>query len=95
MLKTAYHPNASLTKKRNIRPGLVARTKIVQVLEKGAIDTKNIIETTRLSHSQVAYHLHLLRIEKIVSHRKKPCTWELSGVGQQRLMVEVNASASR
>lgn len=80
-----YHPTALLIMKRNIRPGLDARTKIVQTLESGALESKTIIEKTHLSKSQVAYHLHLLKIEKIVSRQKKPRTWELTGAGQQRL----------
>ena len=86
MFKEAYHPNAFLSAKRNIRPGLVARTKIVFLLEKGALNTKALVQQTRLSYSSVRYHLHLLETEKIVSHKgNKPYSWELTGVGQQRL----------
>lgn len=93
MPKIACHPNALLTTKRNIRPGLSARTKIVQALEKGSENTKNIIAATHLTHAQVAYHLHLLRTEKIVAHRRKPCLWNLTGAGQQQLTGEHDASA--
>ena len=86
MFKETYHPNAFLSAKRNIHPGLVARTKIVLLLEKGVFNTKAIAEQTRLSYSSVRYHLRLLEIENIILHRgNKPYSWELTGAGQQRL----------
>jgi len=86
MFKGAYHPNAFLSARRNIRPGLVARTRIVLILEKGALNTKALVQQTKLSYSSVRYHLRLLEIEKIISRKgSKPFSWELTGVGQQRL----------
>jgi len=87
MFKGAYHPNAFLSDRRNIRPGLVARTKIVLLLEKGTLNTKALVQQTRLSYSSVRYHLRLLETERIISHKgNKPFSWELTGIGQQRLM---------
>ena len=87
MFREAHHPNAFLSRTRNIRPGLVARTKIVLLLEKEALNTRALVEQTRLSYSSVRYHLHLLENEKIIFSRKedRPYSWELTGVGQQRL----------
>jgi len=86
MLKGTYHPKAFLSTRRNIRPGLVARTKIVMLLERGILNTKTLVEQTKLSYSSVRYHLHLLEIEKIILHKgDKSYSWELTGVGQQRL----------
>jgi predicted transcriptional regulator len=86
MLKGVYHPNAFLSARRNIRPGLVARTKIVLLLEKETLNTKALVQQTRLSYSSVRYHLRLLETEKIILHKgNKPYSWELTGVGQQRL----------
>jgi len=86
MFKGAYHPNAFLSTRRNIRPGLVARTKIVLLLEKKVLNTKALVEHTKLSYSSVRYHLRLLETEKIISHKgNKPYSWELTGAGQQRL----------
>jgi DNA-binding transcriptional ArsR family regulator len=87
MFREAYHPNAFLSTRRNIRPGLVARTKIVLLLEKGALNTRTLVEQTRLSYSSVRYHLRLLEGEKIIFSREgdKPYSWELTGIGQQRL----------
>lgn len=89
MFKDAYHPNAFLSGIRNIRPGLTTRTKIVLLLEKGAFNTRALVQQTRLSSSAVRYHLHLLESEKIVTHRKEKdrlYSWELTGIGQRRLV---------
>jgi len=86
MFKGVYHPNAFLSAKRNIRPGLVARTKIVLLLEKGSLNTRTLVQQAGLSYSSVRYHLRLLEAEKIISHKgNRPFSWELTGVGQQRL----------
>jgi predicted ArsR family transcriptional regulator len=72
--------------KRNIRPGLVARTHIVSGLEKEALSAKAIAQETKLSYSATLYHLHLLEAENILMRKgKKPYFWELTGAGQQRL----------
>jgi predicted transcriptional regulator len=86
MFKGTYHPKAFLSIRRNIRPGLIARTKIVLLLEKETLNTEAIVEQTRLSYSSVRYHLRLLEVEKIILHKgNRPYSWELTGVGQQRL----------
>lgn len=86
MFKGSYHPNAFLSVRRNIRPGLVARTKIVLLLEKESLDAKALVQQTKLSYSSVRYHLRLLETEKVISHKgNKPYSWELTGIGQQRL----------
>lgn len=85
-MKRAYHPKAFLSLKRNIRPGLVARTQIVSQLEKGALSAKAIAQNTQLSYAATLYHLHLLKAENILVRKgKKPFLWELTGAGQQRL----------
>ena len=85
-MKRAYHPKAFLSLKRNIRPGLVARTQIVSRLEKEALSAKALAKDTKLSYSATLYHLHLLEAENILMRKgKKPYFWELTGAGQQRL----------
>lgn len=87
MFKGAYHPNAFLSTKRNVRPGLVARTKIVLLLEKRSLSIRELAERAGLSYSSVRYHLRLLLSERIVSPKEtKPRSWELTGIGQLRLM---------
>jgi len=86
MFKIAHHPKAFLTLKRNVRPGLLARTKIVLILEKKASNAKSITQETGLSYPSVLHHLRLLEAEKILTRKgKRSCVWELTGAGQQRL----------
>ena len=86
MFKIAYHPKAFLTLKRNVRPGLLARTKIVLVLEKKASNAKSVMRETGLSYASVLHHLRLLEAENILTRKgKRPYLWELTGAGQQRL----------
>jgi predicted transcriptional regulator len=87
MLKVSYHPKAFLTIRRNVHPGLSARTQIVTVLEKRACSTRKISRETGLSYTSVLYHLHLLEAENILNHRGiRSYVWELTGAGQQRLI---------
>ena len=87
MFKIAHIPKAFLTLKRNVRPGLAARTQIISSLEKRACDAKNISKETGLSYTAVLYHLHLLEAENILSRRgKRSYIWQLTGAGQQRLI---------
>ena len=89
MFKVAHHPKAFLAQKRNVQPGLSARTQIIYVLEKRACNTKTISRETGLSYKSVLYHLHLLEAEKILSRRgRRTYVWELTGAGQQRLIAE-------
>jgi len=86
MFKIAHHPKAFLSLKRNVRPGLLARTKIVLILEKKASNTKSITQETGLSYASVLHHLHLLEAENIITCKgKRFYVWELTGAGQQRL----------
>ncbi len=86
MLKGAYHPKAFLSIKRNVRPGLMVRTRIVLLLEKGALNAKTIAQKTELSYRVVLYHLHLLEVENILVRKgNRPYLWGLTGAGQQRL----------
>ena len=71
MFRQPYHPNALLSLKRNIQPGLSARTKILSALEKNTSTTRKLCQETKLNYSSVLYHLHLLEAENILSHRGK------------------------
>ncbi len=88
MLKVTYNPNAYLNQKRNVRLGLAARTKILQVIEKQAFSIKDIRQASGFKYAVVLYHLRLLEEEKIVQRRggKKPYSWSLTGAGQKRLV---------
>jgi len=83
----SYHPKAYLTHKRNVRPGLVARTKILTALEEHpGLTVAQLAELTGLSPSSVRLHLASLRREGVVNRRgKRPYAWFLTGRGQARL----------
>ncbi|MFQ6080114.1 MAG: hypothetical protein ACE5OW_00395 [Candidatus Bathyarchaeia archaeon] len=86
MFKEAYHPKSFLALRRNVRPGLIARTRIVLLLERKASNAKTLAQGTGLTYAAVLHHLHLLEVEDIVLRKgKKPYSWELTGAGQQRL----------
>lgn len=89
LFEAAYHPKAFLSMTRNVRPGLVARTRVVRLLEKkekGA-STKTVVQKTALTYASVLHHLHLLEDENIVVRKgKRSYMWMLTGAGQQRLM---------
>jgi predicted transcriptional regulator len=88
MFKLTHHPKAFLTLKRNVQPGLSARTQIISFLEKRACNTKKISRETGLSYASVLHHLHLLEAENILSRRgRRTYVWELTGAGQQRLVT--------
>jgi predicted transcriptional regulator len=92
MFKIPHHPKAFLTLKRNIQPGLSARTQIISALEKRACAAKTISKETGLSYTAVLYHLHLLEAENILNHRgKRSYIWHLTGAGQQRLIGDKEA----
>lgn len=76
-----------MSRKRNVRLGLVTRTKILQILETKESDVKGLMGLSGLSYNVVAHHLRLLEDERVVVKKgsKKPYVWQLTGSGQQRL----------
>ena len=85
-MKESYHPKAFLSLTRNVRLGLVARTKIVSLLEKGEFTARVLAEKIGMSYSAVLHHLHLLETERIIGRKgTRPFLWNLTGAGQQRL----------
>jgi predicted transcriptional regulator len=87
--KMNLHPKAYLRSKRNVQAGLISRTKIIQMLEKGRRSTRHIAKETSLSYECVAYHLNTMRRDRLVdrSSKTKPFTWALTPFGQQRLAM--------
>ena len=87
MFKIAHHPKAFLTQKRNVQRGLLARTRIILILEKDTSNVKRLAQETGSSYASVLYHLHLLEAENILTRKgKRSSVWKLTGAGQQRLM---------
>lgn len=83
----ALHPKAYLTSRRNVRPGLISRTKILLVLEKQRKSARDIAKEAALSYECVAYHLKAMRKDSLVDRltKTKPFTWGLTRFGQQKL----------
>ena len=87
MVKDIYHPNAYLSNIRNVKLGLKARTKILNVMENTAGDAKTIATQAGLSYGVTIHHLKLLGAEEIVDRKDhKPSIWVITGKGQKRLM---------
>ena len=84
------HPKAYLTSKRNVKAGLVARTKILRVLEKGRNSTSNIAKEATLSYNCVAYHLKAMKKDRLVDRelKKRSFTWGPTRFGQQELPTQ-------
>ncbi|MGB9841115.1 MAG: winged helix-turn-helix domain-containing protein [Candidatus Bathyarchaeales archaeon] len=86
-MKEAFHPNAYLQLVKNVKSGLIARTKILSALEHQTSDTSSIAKGLRLSYGAVMHHLRLLEKEGIVNRKgKRPTLWMLTGRGQKRLV---------
>ena len=86
-MKERYHPKAFLTEKRNVRLGLLARSRIARFLEKQPSNAKTIAKGIGMSYAAVLHHLRLFEAEKVVARKgKRPFTWELTGAGQQALV---------
>jgi predicted transcriptional regulator len=83
------HPKAYLTSKRNVKAGLVSRSKILRALDDRGKSAKAISQDTSLSYECVSYHLKSLKKDRLVQHltKVKPFTWGLTPYGQQRLQT--------
>ncbi len=87
---SGLHPKAYLTSKRNVKAGLVSRSKILSALEKGRRSASEVAKETALSYKCVTYHLKAMRNDRLVDKVSKgrPFTWNLTPFGQQRLPAE-------
>jgi predicted transcriptional regulator len=87
VIKEIYHPNAYLQHIRNVKSGLKARTKILNVLDKGPLEALAIKKETGQSYRVVLHHLRLLEVEGTINrHGKRRSSWSLTGMGQRRLV---------
>ncbi len=84
------HPKAHLTSRRNVKAGLIARTKILLALEEGRKKASSLASETALSYDCVAYHLRAMRKDRLVDRmaQKRPFTWGLTPFGQQKLPTQ-------
>lgn len=85
--RSVLHPKAYLVSKRNVRAGLLARSKILVALEGSSRDAPQIAKATGLSYACVAYHLKALKKDRLVERMtgRKPFAWALTRFGQQKL----------
>jgi DNA-binding transcriptional ArsR family regulator len=85
------HPKAFLISKRNVKTGLVSRSKILHALEREGRSASEIARDTSLSYECVAYHLMIMRKDRLVERlsRTKPFTWGLTPYGQQELPTNI------
>jgi DNA-binding transcriptional ArsR family regulator len=82
-----FHPNAYLKNVHNVRCGLVARTKLLELLENQFCSASELANKTGLSYSVVMYHMRLLYRDGIVEHKGcRRYIWLSTGVGQTRLV---------
>ncbi len=85
-IKENIHPNAYLKNIRNVHCGLLARTKILVLLESQGLNASKIAKESGLSYGIVAYHLKLLKIEGSVERKgNRRYVWLTTGLGQKRL----------
>lgn len=89
MAKRKHHPNAYLSRIRNVRLGLKARSLILDALDvHSGLSASHICKESGLHYSVAMHHLRLLEKEGIVkSMSSKPIQWEATGSGQKRLEV--------
>lgn len=85
--RPTLHPKAYLTSKRNVKAGLISRSKILVVLEKEQRSTRAIAKEAALSYECVSYHLKTMKKERLVDKltKARPFTWGLTPFGQQKL----------
>lgn len=86
-IRETYHPNAYISDIRNVKLGLRARTLILNILEKHSGDAKTIGKEAGIPYSVAMHHLKLLETGGAIKRKgKRPHVWELTGLGQKRLI---------
>ncbi|MFW9942818.1 MAG: winged helix-turn-helix domain-containing protein [Candidatus Thorarchaeota archaeon] len=81
------HPRAYLSRKANVKKGILSRSKILFAIEKGNKTNRQIESQIKITYSTIHYHLNNMKQEKIVElmSEKRPFRWKLTGYGQQKL----------
>ncbi|HEX9197562.1 MAG TPA: winged helix-turn-helix domain-containing protein [Candidatus Bathyarchaeia archaeon] len=72
---------------RNVSRGLESRTKILDVMEKGKTNVRDISDKAGLGTACVSYHLKLLLKQRVVAVSKsgRAGRWTLTKYGQEKL----------
>jgi len=85
-IKETMHPNAYLKQIRNVHTGLVARSKILVLLECQGFAACKIAQESGLTYGVVIHHLKLLKNEGTVERKgNRRYIWLVTGFGQKRL----------
>jgi predicted ArsR family transcriptional regulator len=85
-IKETLHPNAYLKKIGNVHCGLVARTKILVLVENKGGSASKIAKESSLSYAVVMHHLRLLKNEDTVERKGRGrYIWLATKFGQKRL----------
>ena len=85
-IRETMHPNAFLKNIRNVHCGLIARTKILVLLETQGFNASKIAKESGLSYGVVTYHLKLLKNDGSVERKgNRRYVWLATGLGQKRL----------
>ncbi len=81
------NPRAYLKSIRNVRRGVVTRSRILDTIGPGSLTTLEICRRTGLNPSNVRYHLSNMLTEGLVVKRrgKGGIWWRLSGIGQKTI----------
>jgi len=89
------HPKAYLMSKRNVKAGLISRTKILTTLERGRSNASAVAKETALSYDCVSYHLNAMKKDRLVDKitKNRPFTWELTPFGQQKLPTQPSSES--
>jgi DNA-binding transcriptional ArsR family regulator len=81
------NPRAYLTRIRNVRRGVVSRSRIIDSIASGSLTTQEICKKSGLSPPTVRYHLKNMYVEGLVVRRriKGGIRWSLTGSGQKTI----------
>ena len=85
-MKETIHPNAYLKQIRNVHSGLVARTKIMALLDRQGFTACTMAKESGLTYGVVIYHLRHMKNEDTVERKGNGrYVWLATGFGQKRL----------
>jgi predicted transcriptional regulator len=78
------NPKAYLTRVKNVRRGLEARSKLVEALSAKGLTIQDLCEAVNMRPGKARYHLQNMMKDGVVKKRRngRRVIWELTGTGQ-------------
>ncbi len=78
------NPKAYLTRVKNVRSGLEARSKLVEALSARGLTTQELCKAVNMRPGKARYHLQNMVKDGVVKKRRsgRRIIWELTGTGQ-------------